>query len=291
MSALDAPPPSCILGSRAPRPFKPQPVVTKRIPQPRSELSPGVRAHEAKLLSVMLRTSRLTWVFGEPGTDTGALLKTGVMPLLQRRRGDRGAAPSAAASGVLVTPERRRRPARPRAEVAIFFDEWGPAPLSALKRRIAGAMPAATAEGSLAQRLQRLHQQLGLHVVVLLDRFEAYLAMPTGDSEVGPFADELFEAIAQQASAASFLVAMDEAARPRLERFRARMPDFDHDVLRLSPVAEPREQRAATPPIPAKKAAAALHPRRPPPRTAVKLEDVYAFIESTLARTAQSRDE
>ena len=57
--------------------------MTKRIPQPRCELEPGVRAHEAKLLATMLRTSRLTWIFAEPGTDKSALLRNGVLPLLQ----------------------------------------------------------------------------------------------------------------------------------------------------------------------------------------------------------------
>ncbi len=136
---------SCILGSRALRHLQPKSVVTKRIPQPRSELSPSVRTHEAKLLAVMLRTSRLTWVFGEPGTDKSALLKSGVMPLLQRRRGDRGAMPAATANAV-AAPERRRRPARPRFEVAIYFDDWAQAPLSALKRRIMDMVPGAAAE-------------------------------------------------------------------------------------------------------------------------------------------------
>ena len=285
------PAPSCILGSRAPRHLQPEPVVTKRIPQPRSELSPDVRAHEAKLLAMMLRTSRLTLVFAEPGTDKGALLKSGVMPLLQRRRSDRGTAPSAAANAAVSAPDRRRRPARPRAEAAIHFEDWGPAPLSALKRRIMDIVPAGAAEAddaTLADMLQRLHQRLGLQFVFLLDRFEEYLALAPDDSEVGQFADELVAVVVQRDLPASFLIAMDEDARTRLERFRAGIPGFDHDVLRLSPVSAERDQAPAAPPAAlTENTARAPHPRRPPPRVPVKVEDVYAFIESTLARTSR----
>ena len=272
---------------RAAPPPQPKPVVTKRIPQPRSELSPSVRAHEAKLLAVMLRTSRLTWVFAEPGTDKGALLTSGVMPLLQRRRGDRAGAPLVATNPV-ATAERRRRPARPRAEVAIHFDDWDQAPLSALKRRIMDIVPAAGAEAAdtgLAVILQQLHQRLGLHFVFLLDRFEQYLAKAPDEGEVRQFANELVDAILHDGLPASFLVAMDETARPRLERFRARMPGFDHDVLRLSPVAE-RPEPTPLPHRPTAETAAPAAPaRRASLRTPIKVEDVYALIESTLSRS------
>ena len=244
--------------------------------------------HEAKLLAVMLRTSRLTWVFGEPGTDKSALLKSGVLPLLQRRRGDRGAVPAATASAIAIT-ERRRRPARPRFEVALHFDDWAQAPLSALKRRIMDVVPAAAAEAggpTLAGTLQRLHKRLGLHFVFLFDRFEEYLAMAPDESEVGQFANELVEAILQEALPASFLIAMDEAARPRLERFRAQIPGFDNDVLRLSPVAEQREAVLELPRTVADRPVHAPKPRRPPPRAPIKVEDVYALIESTLSRSS-----
>ena len=278
--------PSCILGSRALRHLQPKPVVTKRIPQPRAELSPSVRIHEAKLLAVMLRTSRLTWVFGEPGTDKSALLKSGVMPLLQRRRGDRATVPAATAN-VVSAPERRRRPARPCAEVAIHFDDWGQAPLSALKRRIMDVLPAAAAEAAgptLADTLQRLHQRLGLHFVFLLDRFEEYLAAAPDKDEIGQFASELVEAIVREELPASFLIAMDEAARPHLERFRARIPGFDHDVLRLSPVSEQREQAPKRTAALSDKPTQPPPPRRPPARVPMKVEDVYSLIESTLSR-------
>ena len=271
----------------------PAPVVTKRIPPPRSELSPGVRAHEAKLLAVMLRTSRLTWVFGEPGTDKGALLRSGVMPLLQRRRGDRAEAHDDAAAG-LANPERRRPPARPRRELALQFDDWKTAPLTRLKQRIVDLAPAAAAEvaagdPTLTLLLQRLHQRLGLRVVLVFDRFEDYLALGSDAAEVQAFANDLVGALLADRLPASFLIAMEETARPLLERFRARMPGFDDNVLRLSPIAESREQVLM--PLPGVEHDATPVPqrRKPPPRAPVKVEDVYALIETTLAKTAELR--
>ena len=155
--------------------------MTKRIPQPRSELSPGVRAHEAKLLATMLRTSRLTWVFAEAGADKSALLTTGVMPLLQRRRSDRGELGDAASAGgsPAVPRERRRRQQRPRRELALYFDAWGEEPLTQLKRRILTLAPVATTadDDSLAGLLQHVAQRQRLHFVVVFDRFEDYLAL------------------------------------------------------------------------------------------------------------------
>ncbi len=268
--------------------------MTKRIPQPRCELSPGVRAHEARLLAAMLRTSRLTWVFAEPGADKSALLKDGVMPLLQRRRSDSGRPDAAvpAAAGPALPRERRRARQRQRRELAIYFDAWGDAPLALLKRRLLAIAPVAPAaavdeagDDSFAALLQHLAQQQ-LQFVFVFDRFEAYLAQPPGDAGVAQFANELIEAIAAQASSdASFLIALDESARPRLERFRSRLPGFDHDVLRLSPVAAPAEPMPWLP-SEAHAQAAPPPPRHgPPPRTPIKVEDVYALIESTLARS------
>ena len=264
------------------------PAVTKRIPQPRSELEPGVRAHEARLLATMLRSSRLTWVFAEPGADKSGLLKNGVMPLLQRRHGDRAQPGAAAAPGPVVPDERRRRPSRPRRELAIYFDAWDEAPLSRLKRRLLAIAPVEPAgDDSFAGLLQRMEQQQRLRFVFVLDRFEDYLALAPQDAEVGPFADELVQAIAGEATPASFLVALDEAARPALERFRSRLPGFDNDVLRLSPVA-PRLDPQSVPTLVDvhEERRAAEPPHRPPPRAPIKVEEVYAFIASTLARTS-----
>jgi hypothetical protein len=93
-----------------------------------------VCTHEAKLLAVMLRASRLTCVFGETGAYAWKLLKSGTMPPLQRRHSDRSAARYAAADD-FATPHRRRQPAgrqnRPRSDTAIHFGTGGQAPFVA----------------------------------------------------------------------------------------------------------------------------------------------------------------
>jgi len=252
---------------------------------------------EARLLAVMLRTSRLTWVFGEPGADKSALLKTGVLPLLQRRCSDFGARPSA--SGKFAAPDRRRpaigRQTHPRVEAAIYFDSWGDAPLTLLKRRITQIAPAAQQQEPsvgvrLADLIGRLNQQSGVHITFLLDRFESYLAMPPEAREMAQFANELVEVVLHRDMPASFLIAMDEVARPRLERFRQRMPGFDQNFLRLAAMPELRSTSApaAAIEVPAAQLMAAVvgRPRR---RTQsdepIKVEDIYAFIEATLAKT------
>jgi hypothetical protein len=283
------------------------------MPRPVTEISTSAHVHEARLLAVMLRTSRLTWVFGEPGVDKSALLKTGVLPLLQRRCIDRGAAPTDAA-GKFAMPDRRRtsvaRQTQPRIEAAIYFDSWGDAPLTLLKRRIAQIVPSAAqqaplVDARLADLLQRLNQQCGVHVIFLLDRFESYLAMAPEAGEVAQFASELVEVVLHQDLPASFLVAMDEAARSRLERFRQRMPGFDQNFLRMSALPHLHDAAAQSAsaaaldsaawavaasievPSPAQPAATEVDKlrRTPVPGAPIKVEDIYAFIEATLAKT------
>lgn len=239
----------------------------------------------------MVRTSRLNWVFAEPGADKSALLKDGVLPLLQRRRGDIDATAPAAA-GPALPRERRRARQRQRRELAIYFDAWDEAPLTLLKRRLLEIAPVARVTSfdnaggdSFAALLQRLAQQQ-LQFVFVLDRFEAYLAMPPDEAEVAQFANELIEAVATPASTASFLIALDETARPKLERFRSRLPGFDHDVLRLSPIAASDEPSPWLPSGAHPQAVPAPLRHGPPARKPIKVEDVYAFITSTLARTS-----
>ena len=176
--------------------------------------------------------------------------------------------------------------------MAVYFDAWDDAPLSQLKRRVLAIAPGGPSgcelQATLAELLRQTQRQ-GLDLVFLLDRFEAYLAQGAGQAE--PFAGELVEAITQQAPCASFLVAVDEAARPALERFRSSLPGFDDNALRLSPITELRAPAVAAH-FAASRSAAALEPlaaRRQPQRQPVKVEDVYALIEATLSsqRSAQ----
>lgn len=296
----------------------PKVVVTKRIPQPRSELSAEIRTHEAKLLATMLRTSRLTFVFGEPGTETTTLLKTGVMPLLQPRFADKATLPGADEPALMGTDRRRAAAgglSPRRVEAAIYVDAWGEDPLADLKARIGDIAPATARNGlapaaRLADTLQQLNQRSGLQIVFLLDRFEEFLAAPADHEGVTRFWSELVEAIQLPKLPANFLIALDEGARPGLERLRRVLPGFDHNSLRLSPIAAPGPPQPPTLPmssavslagaensvaagqdaggaaLPVPQASAKPRRRGPPPREPIKVEDVYAFIEATLSRTA-----
>ena len=323
----------CIRGS----PFRPTELaVTKRIPQPRSELSPSIRTHEAKLLAAMLRTSRLTCVFGEPGTDKTTLLKTGVMPLLQRRCADRSDLSTATVSSYPGAdrrgPAHGGQPSR-RVEAAIYFDTWGETPLATLKSRIDDIVPA-SARGNpvlglrLADALEQLNRQSGLHIVFLLDRFEEFLAAPGDEAGAAHFVAELTDAVLRPKLPASFLIALDESARPRLERFKRRVPGFDHNSLRLSPIAglsefsepwpgpiahtapaapvasvlpvltseipdfgrpAPTSSTASPQTQPGEAQVARVKRRGPAPHVPIKVSEVYAFIETALAKT-KTRD-
>ena len=308
--------------------FRPTPhhrpaAVTKRIPQPRAELAPGIRAHEAQLLTVMLRTARLTCVFSEAGADKSAFLTSGVMPLLRRRQPERSA-PSAAPAAPYPGSERRRaggRAGNPALEAALYFDEWNDSSLAALKTRLGDLLPAAAAGQDassmrLAELLRLLTDRAGCRLFLLLDRFEEFLKRSPHQGDGAAFADELVESLLALRLAASFVISVDESARSRLERFRTRVPDFDHNSLRLSPIAAQAivelPLSSVIDPVPASDtsgaAASTTEPpavvkgelrfvpskrkpqrREPPPRVPIKVDEVYAFIEATLTKSAAQR--
>ena len=121
---------------------------------------------------------------------------------------------------------------------------------------------------SLTDTLRQLNRRTGLHIVFLLDRFEQLLAAPAGHEGVARFLAELVEAIQQPELPASFLIALDESARPRMERLRASLPGYDHNSLRLTPISatgrpEPVTLPMSTVVLPCPDAAA---PQRAEPR-------------------------
>lgn len=282
----------------------------------------ALRVHEARLLALMLRTSRLTFVFAAEGTDKSALLCSGVVPLMQRRRSE-GAAPAGDQATEGDPPKRADRRKRamasplPRTEIAIYFNQWGDAPVDALKSLVLSSLPKgvshnASSTSRLAEMVAQLHAELGLALVLVLDDFQEFLGRALDDEGVSRFTEEWVEAVLQPDLAVSFLIAMSESSRPRLDRFKGRIPGLDHNSLRLLPehpgVEEPALMPAQVPverlPIqappvakveqPAGKSAVAAAMRlrtkpasgRAPARSPMRVEDVYSFIESTLEKTA-----
>ncbi len=276
-----------------------------------------MRVSEARLLALMLRTSRLTWLFAADGTDKSELLTQGVLPLLRRRHFDR-LAPTAAlpnAESARDAIDRRAAAASQsqKRETVVYFDGWSDAPLEALKSRLIQSLPAKARSGLRSDtRLDRLigdiESGFDLKLVFVLNNFERFFGMSTGSDARSAFAEEWCEAVARPGLAAGFLVALDENCRPRLEMFRQRVPGLDHNALCL--LAEPT--MASTLPgvpsePPAKAAQGASTPATPsagrtrhtaaravrlarravtPPAPPIKVDEVYAFIESTLKRTA-----
>ena len=177
----------------------------------------------------------------------------------------------------------------------------------------------------LGETLSALSRRLDATIIILLDRFEEFLRSPAHRDESVRFTNELIDAINQPGLPANFLISVDEAARPRLAALRERIPGFDDFSLKLaSPqdgkavvvMAVPTVLKPALPskiglddlpvlnesvrvpdvrPAPAAKLAPtrpASRTKRPvtvkvqTPRVPLKTGDVYAFIETTLARTA-----
>ncbi|MEI7465288.1 MAG: hypothetical protein WCJ87_08080 [Burkholderiales bacterium] len=275
-------------------------------------------AQEARLLVALLRSSRLALLFGEPGADKSAFLQSSLLPLLQRRVGDQASAPRPRESGVVVPfPDRRSRnsTARRKREVVVLFDDWSATPLHELTARLRlAAQPAEAATRAAPDRLVDCIRGLGdrsdIQFIVLLDRFEEFLRLPAQREGVGDFADELVEALNSPQLPASFLLSLNEDARPALASLSRRVQGFDDFSLKLpgAPAIEPpsmparSEEMAAMPAAPAavtdrrastrqssEPTAAPIKPPKPL-RAPIKTQDVYALIEDTLTRTASDND-
>ena len=213
-----------------------------------------------------------------------------------------------------------------RREFVVYFDDWTEAPLATLHACIHRAAATNPAErtappAGLTETLEVLSSRLDANFIILLDRFEEFLKSPSQREDIAQFANALVEAINQPQLPANFLISMNEEARPRLASLRSRIPGFDDFSLKLphpqgfkpvAPVHKPESpnavgietlpvlnesvtlpDRGSTPPARMAAAAppshAAIKPKvklPPPPRVPVKTEDVYAFIEATLADTA-----
>ena len=176
----------------------------------------------------------------------------------------------------------------------------------------------------LSETLATLSDRLNASFIILLDRFEEFLQAPARGEDAAQFMNELVEAVNQAELPANFLISVNEAARPRLANLRSRIAGFDDFSLKLAnppgfqPLAVPlppckpavpnaalirtlpvlKELIALPPvggaplPIPAIVTPRRHAPRPPkvklPPlvRLPLKTQDVYEFIEATLAHTA-----
>lgn len=291
-------------------------------------VDPAYQAHEqeALLLVELLRSSRLSLLYAEAGSDKTALLRFGLIPLLCRRAGDRLVPAAARASGVVVPfSDRRSRASKRQREIVVYFGDWTDTPLAALRETLYRAVATEPtdrlkANARLSRILEDLSQRFDAHLIVLLDRFENLLQAPSDEAVIGQFADELAEAINHPQLPANFLIALAEEAKPRLASLRSRISGFDDSSLKLAPPRDFKRTVAPTwrqePAVPAAvealpaltdaltvpdgdpmappvaqgsmvRAPGKRKVKRPPlPRVEIRIADVYAMIDAALARFA-----
>jgi hypothetical protein len=181
------------------------------------------REHEIRLLVDLVRLSRVTLLYGDAESEQSELLLSNVIPLLQ-------AAPRA-----------------PKTEVALYFDTWGHSPLAALHRRIEESVEdvrgrrdvaPAPVVGTLAAHLAALQRELDVTFFIVFDRFDVLLRRSEDDAERKAFEDQFIEAVNDPALRANFLLSLDEAAAPLIDRLRERIPGLGDARVRM-PAADP----------------------------------------------------
>jgi hypothetical protein len=252
--------------------------VTSTAHAPGVDLAGQPHEQEVHLLVELLRSSRLSLLHAEPGSDKTALLRFGLIPMLSRRAGDQLVPASVRASGVVVPfPDRRSRSSsrtsKRRREVVVYCGDWTDPPLAALQQSLWRSVAAAPVDGSIPSRrlsvvLEELSQRFDANFIVLLDRFEDLLLAGSQTVAIDQFTNELAEAINQEQLPANFLIALAAGANSGLADLRTRIHGFDDSSLRLAP---PRDSTASSAP----------QPRREP--TAPAMIEALPILTETLA--------
>lgn len=198
------------------------------------------RAHAPTLVR-LLRTARLTLLYGAAGCGKTALLNGEVLPLLRRRASDQPE--HLRPSGRVVVPfsERRGRSngllAEHGFEISIGFDDWGDAPLPRLEARIDEALRGLSIpvqeDAPLVDRMATLCEQRGARFLIVLDGFERHLAMPPERADIRDFDDALVDAASRPFLPVHVLIALRGEAAPLLARYRQRIARFDDHFVDL----------------------------------------------------------
>jgi hypothetical protein len=176
---------------------------------------------------------------GAAGLVRTTLVKAGVLPLLRRRAGDHQFARGNELPVALPFPDRRGsyRTVGHRVEVAICFDAWNKTPLTALYAQILEALPIrhrceVPPFSNLAESLAAWSKKLDARFLIVLDRFEEYLAAPITLSGIRRFADDFAQAVNEPLLPVNFLLSLpDEQAL--FGRFGKRIPSLGDQCLCL----------------------------------------------------------
>ena len=108
-------------------------------------------------MAELLRTSRLSVLYGNAGAGKSTLLRAGVLPLLRRRQSDCNFGHLRQAIAAPFPDNRKDRRIEREAEVPIRFQSWNDDPLAALQNDILEPCPADALPGPGGRlALQRL---------------------------------------------------------------------------------------------------------------------------------------
>ncbi|EHR71963.1 hypothetical protein BurJ1DRAFT_3148 [Burkholderiales bacterium JOSHI_001] len=268
------------------------------------------------MLAQLLRAARVVLLLGEAQSDRRALIHDELAPLLARRWSDRiDASDSGPREAAEHAPERRRRTDRNQ-ECVVIFDRWTSGvggPLQHLRHSLAAKLGVGTAELEAAPK--RLDEALAawtqarpVHVLLLLHHFEDHLLAARPGPEHAHVTDELVRLLNRPGLPVSVLLSLTEAAQPHLAGMRSLVPGLEDMSLRLKAGGATAPGRDAfTLPMPDAPAASMpghsnetpgpattrqhgperSDPKRGPvDRPAIRSDDVYALINSTLTRVA-----
>jgi hypothetical protein len=195
-----------------------------------SEPAPEPRPHqpEVDLLVDLARVSRVTVLYGDDTPAKERVVRAAVALLEQT-----------------ASSQAQR-------EVVVLFDTWDKPALPALHARIletvsakGGVEATEFATRPLADSLAAWQKVLDLRFIIVLDRFERYLDLPSGRSGTGAFDAELTRIINEPALRANFLIAVEKSAEPLLlARYRKRIRRFADSSVRLGTVRDPIAARS-----------------------------------------------
>ena len=121
------------------------------------------------------------------------------------------------------------------AETCLLLDQWRGDPLADLAAALSAAHPdmVIAADGNLAQGLRTLQSRQRRSFLVILDRFEEYLAQPAGEPQIAAF-DRAFVQMANDSELdVHFLLVQDEAAEALLARFQNDIAGIGDGCLRM----------------------------------------------------------
>jgi len=212
-----------------------------------SVASSRIDLHEARLierdsgrLAQDLRCARLTLVYGAAGCGKTTLLKAGLLPVLQRRSLDRSPIDCEAANQPRGEGERRKPidgadRSSEIAEIVVFLDSWGGSPVASLQARIGDALSVAGVGSAnvtlpLGQSLAYWSGLLNTRFLLVLDRFDEYLATPVQSAGVRELSEELLGVLEHPDLPANLLLCMRDQARPMMTRIGDCLSAFQPDV-------------------------------------------------------------